>query len=148
MSCILALTCILHGRQELPHDTFLSVLDSALNLDMPKLRACCERHIVVDPNGHFTALEMAQHLPPESVMRIADARRKAFLSLRAQTLDFVQKKGCCCYNTYSNSGRTAYPHECASCQAFQVDLKCADLRKHVPSSMEFFKMAQPPARIS
>ncbi len=114
---------------------------------MPKLQACCERHIAVIPYGQFTAKEMAQHLPSESALRIGDVTRKAFLDLQAEILDFVQKKDCCCSTFASGTGRTVYQRECASCQAFKTKVKRNDLSKYVPSPMEFLKMAQPPARI-
>ena len=135
------------AQQELPHDAFLNILDSALKLDMPKLQACCERYIAFSGSDLFTANNMAQHLPPESVLRIGDATRKAFLNLQAQFLDLLQNKRCTCSVTYFNSGKTVYTRECASCVEVKAELKFDNLSKYVPSSMEFLRMAQPRARI-
>jgi len=126
------------AQQELPHVAFLNILDSALKLDMPKLQACCERHIAVDPCGHFTALEMAEHLPSESALRIGDARRKAFLNLKAQLLDFVQKKD---YSPGWSVAASVYESDRNACRAFEAKVKCGDLSKYIPSPMEFLKMA-------
>ena len=73
-------------------DSFMRILDTAITLHMPKLLACCEYHIAVDPNLIRRFQENASHLsyrlPLSSALCIAKGLRIAHQKATQNTLSF------------------------------------------------------------
>ena len=61
----------------------LQLVDTAIQLDMPKLLACCESHIAAESGSKFDLLQLASHLPVSSALRISKGLRDAYLKCRS-----------------------------------------------------------------
>ena len=70
------------AMQDKPLEVFWHMLDCASVYNMPKLLACCEHHLAIDPLQRFKVLPASfaseQQLPGCSLLRVADALRAAF----------------------------------------------------------------------
>ena len=73
--------------QDRPLEVFWHMLECATVYDMPKLLACCEHHLAIDPLQRFKVLpasfSLGQQLPGCSLLRVADALRAAFHKMAA-----------------------------------------------------------------
>ncbi len=131
---------VMHGMQEKSVDAFMHLLDCAVVFEMPKLLACCEHHICIDPKQRFQPMRCSAHylLPTSSALRIANGLRTAFQMIGN--------------NPYICNIQTC-THEdcrCTGCERFKcryprgVDTGkciCVRLSSYMPSSKQFLAMA-------
>jgi len=59
---------VIQGKDD---DVVLLALETALELGMSKLLACCERYIALNPCNNFMAPNAWQRVPSSSTLRIA-----------------------------------------------------------------------------
>lgn len=117
------------------------MLDCAVQLDMPQLLACCEHFLAVDLLGQVDMAALAEHLPGQSLLRIAKGSCNANQSMRAEVSKHVssRKSECTCSYTWTHRfGGSRY--SCSACDKFAASME--DISKYVPTPKQFLRMAQ------
>ena len=101
-------------------ELFLQTMNTADRLNMPKLLACCERHVAIDPWGCMRTEDFWELMPACSSLRIARGLYAAYKKLHA---------------TPGSAGKF-HPTHLPSENAY------IELRFFVPPSKAFLKMAE------
>jgi hypothetical protein len=95
------------------------MLECATAYDIPKILACCEHHLAIDPLQRFKVLpasfSLGQQLPGCSLLRVADALRAAFHKLAVNQHDAVW-----CTGSLRLAARCSLPPERCDCQCCRI----------------------------
>ena len=119
------------------------MLDCAVQLDMPQLLACCEHFLAVDLLGQVDKAALAEHLPGQSLLRIAKGSCNAFQSMRAEVSKHasVRNSECTVFVYMAQKfGDIRHTGSCLACDKFAASME--DISKYVPTPKQFLRMAQ------
>ena len=128
-------------------DTFMHTLECAVRFGMPRLLACCEHHISVDPKKRFQPISahLGGLLPHSSVTRVADSLQGAIQGMAAK-LAYEQRSlgSSSAYDSGRNAIGAVGNLPCWKYgKSSSEDFARAFLSKYVPSPKSFLEMAHP-----
>ena len=128
----------MYDMQNKSVDWFMYLLDFASVFEMPKLLACCEHHICIDPKQRFQPMRSSsQHLlPTSSALRIAKGLRMAFQRIGNRPCSSSVNSQLCCRCTGCESFRLRYLSGADTTKCI-----CLCLSRYVPRPKEFLAMA-------
>ena len=131
----------IHGLQDQSLDAFAHIMERAIVFAMPRLSACCECHISIDPKQRLqpVSLRLKHLLPASSAVRIAEGLHMAFSKVASEHATPDWSLGCDC--TCCHRNKVAYK-KVKACACPKKGLAHAEFKHHVPSPKEYLALAQ------
>ena len=106
-------------------EDILQIMLTADRLNMPKILACCERHVAMDPANSMRTKAFWERIPACSSLRIAKGLEAAHGTYKAHAMSIIRS------------------HKGHPIDTQQAALNSVDLEASIPPARHFFKMAEP-----
>lgn len=119
----------------------LQLVYAAVQLDMPKLLACCENYIAAESGSRFNLLQLGPHLPVTSALRISKGLIAAYF--KSKILRGSESCRCPCCDKHKVSMAALGPAQSCSCISPPAIMRptTSHLRRDVPTANEFARWA-------
>ena len=115
----------------------LRMMKTADTLHMPKILACCERHVAIDAAKSMRTKAFWEQMPACSSVRIARGLDAAYEDYKAQATTKIRSWIANCPNYYNSHGMRSYIDDA------DAMVNDSELKVSVPSCKAFLKMTEP-----